>query len=112
VAVQAPGVPLGLPGIVEQFQRQGGDIAGPGGVGTPGALQGPGLAGVEESEPHGEGDGQADADLGGDPAQVAHGDGAMKEETEEVADEQQYPADEAPRAETPEVGADGQDDRE
>jgi hypothetical protein len=36
----------------------------------------------------------------------------VEEETEEVADEQRYPADEAPRAETPEVGADGQDDRE
>jgi hypothetical protein len=68
LAVQAAVVPRGMPGVVEQLKRQGGHFARPGGERALGALQGLGLAGVEESEPDAEGDDDADADLGGEPA--------------------------------------------
>ena len=63
--------------------------------------QGPGLAGVEEREPHDDGDADADTDLGGEPAQIRQGDRAVQGEAEEVADEQQLPSQKTPRAETP-----------
>src|SRR5580704_10875204 len=78
---------------------------------TPGPLEGTGRMGVEESESHGGGDPETDADFGGQPTQVTEHDGAVQGETNEVADEEQLPSQRTPRAETATVGAQRQNQR-
>ena len=68
--MQAAGVLGAGPGVFDQFECQGGYLAGPGRILPLGAPEGPGLTGVEEGEPDGDGDREADADLGCEPAQV------------------------------------------
>ena len=67
---------------------------------------------VEECEPDDRRHDQTDADLGGEPAEVAHGNGCMKEEAKEVAQEEQDPSGESSRAEAAEIGAEGDDECE
>ena len=67
--VQAADVPRRTAGAVEYLECQGGHLAGPGRERALSALQGLGLARVEKHEPDGGGDGEADTDLGGEPAQ-------------------------------------------
>jgi hypothetical protein len=68
--------------------------------------------GVENDEADRDRDGDTDADLRGEPAEIVDRDGAVQEEAEEVADEQQVSCDESARAEATAVGAERQDQRQ
>src|ERR1700683_4927777 len=67
--------------------------------------------GVEEGEAHDGGNSQTHADFTREPAEVTDRDYGMQGKANEVVDEQQQPSQKAPRAETPQVGTQGENQR-
>src|SRR5271156_6185211 len=68
--------------------------------------------GMEEGKPDGCGHHESHGDLGRQPAQVLDRDDAMEGKSYEVANEEQLPSEKAPRAETPQVGAHRENQRD
>src|ERR1700722_14839571 len=77
----------------------------------PGALDRSARMGEEEGETHADDTPETHADFGREPAHLADHDCAMQGKANEVTDEQQLPSQKAPRAETPQVGTERENQR-